>query len=396
MEAILRKETTTWPKRLIGHIKGSNSGSTVVFFGGLHGNEPAGVKALSYVFKQIHRHNISLNGTLCGIRGNLKALELEKRFLEIDLNRIWENRHISSILRRDEEFLRPDEAELLHIYNSISKILLEQPPPYYFLDLHTTSSESEPFITISDAMINRKFAALFKIPIVLGLEEHLRGTLLNYINERGYVSLGFEAGQHQQEIAVENCIEFIWQTLHHTQLISTQDYHRLRNSNSSSAACKNPCFYEVTQRFHIENNEHFKMVKGFRNFHKIKKGQTLAYYRNQVIQASANAQIFMPLYQSQGKDGFFIVRKIPKSALKISAFLRRFKLYKFLILLPGISWTNKDKETLMVNKKIARFYIKSAFHLFGYRKIYTSENYYYMANREKRTKNQQYKNSVWL
>lgn len=395
MEAIVRKDNIMLPDRVIGHIKGKNLGTTVVFFGGMHGNEPAGVRALEQVFAQLKSRNVTINGTLCGIRGNVKALELEKRFLESDLNRIWQSHHIASILRRDKEFLRPDEHELLHIYNALSKILLEEHPPYYFLDLHTTSSHSSPFITISDAMINRKFATLFKVPIVLGLEEYLQGTLLNYINERGYVSLGFEAGQHQEEAAVQNCVEFIWQTLLHAALISRKDFELLKNSRHHFDAYPKPCFYEVTQRFKIEDQDDFSMNKGFRNFSKVNKGQHLASFNQTAVVANRRSILFMPLYQKQGNDGFFIIKRIPMWALKISAVLRRFKLYQLLILFPGISWTNKEKETLMVNKKIARFYIKSVFHLMGYRKYFISNTYYFMTNREKRAKNHLYKRCKW-
>ncbi|MBU2525879.1 MAG: succinylglutamate desuccinylase/aspartoacylase family protein [Bacteroidetes bacterium] len=395
MEAIVRNEKIKLPDRIIGHIKGINPGATVVFFGGIHGNEPAGIKALEQVFAQLKSWNIKMNGTLYGFRGNVKALELEKRFLESDLNRIWQRHHITSILRRDKEFLRPDEQELLHIYNSLSKILLAEQPPYYFLDLHTTSSHSKPFITISDAMINRKFATLFNVPIVLGLEEYLQGTLLNYINERGYVSLGFEAGQHQDESAVQNCVEFIWKTLLHTELISRKDFEIFQNFKHNFNECSKPCFYEVTQRFKIEDHDNFSMKKGFLNFSKIQKGEHLASYNQTDVISKKRSILFMPLYQKQGNDGFFIIRRIPMLALKISAFLRQFKLYQLLILFPGISWTNKEKETLMVNKKIARFYIKSIFHLMGYRKYFMSNTYFFMSNREKRAKNHLYKKCKW-
>lgn len=63
--------------------------------------------------------------------------------------------------------------------------------PFYFIDFHTTLSKTLPFITINDVVIDRKFSKFFLVPIALGIEEYLNGPLLSYINELGYVSLGF-------------------------------------------------------------------------------------------------------------------------------------------------------------------------------------------------------------
>ena len=40
-------------ERIIGHISGKETGPTLVFFGGIHGNEPSGVEALDHVFAQL-------------------------------------------------------------------------------------------------------------------------------------------------------------------------------------------------------------------------------------------------------------------------------------------------------------------------------------------------------
>ena len=70
-----------------------------------------------------------------------------------------------------------------------------------------------PFITINDALINRKFSEQFPVPIVLGIEEYLNGPLLSYINQMGYVSLGFESGQHDDFSAITNSIAFVYLAL---------------------------------------------------------------------------------------------------------------------------------------------------------------------------------------
>ena len=73
--------------RIIGSIEGKTKGPTVVFFGGIHGNETAGVFALKEVFDQLSPEDIK--GNAYAITGNLSALEVNQRFIDTDLNRLW-------------------------------------------------------------------------------------------------------------------------------------------------------------------------------------------------------------------------------------------------------------------------------------------------------------------
>ena len=54
--------------RILGKIEGAKPGPTVVFFGGIHGNETSGICALKNVFETIKQSNISAtrpNDCLC-------------------------------------------------------------------------------------------------------------------------------------------------------------------------------------------------------------------------------------------------------------------------------------------------------------------------------------------
>lgn len=76
----------------------------------------------------------------------------------------------------------------------------------------------------------------------------------------------------------------------------------------------------------------------------------------------------MPLYQQTGNDGFFIVRQVPTWALTLSRFLRRVNFETLLVLLPGISRSKTQPDTLVVNKRVAKFLAVELFHLLGYRR----------------------------
>lgn len=49
---------------------------------------------------------------------------------------------------------------------------------------------------------------------------------------------------------------------------------------------------------------------GYKNFLKIYKGNLLALQNDTEILSEWDARIFMPLYQSQRNDGFFVIEEV--------------------------------------------------------------------------------------
>ncbi|WP_028870537.1 succinylglutamate desuccinylase/aspartoacylase family protein [Psychroserpens burtonensis] len=379
--------------RVLGHIKGVHKGATIVFFAGIHGNETAGVFALQEVLDTIKPETVS--GTIYGVSGNLKALKENQRYLDKDLNRLWTQKQLEAL--KLKETLNTEEQEQIELFKLIERIISSNSGPFYFIDFHTTSSKTLPFITINDALINRKFSKLFPVPIVLGIEEYLNGPLLSFINELGYVSLGFESGQHDEKEAIENCISFIYLALRNVTVIEQKHipqcqvlYQQLQiNANHLSD------IFEVVYLYHIKRDEVFKMNSGFKSFQDIVKGTILATSNQQMVKSTYNARLFMPLYQSKGEEGFFIIKPIKPFFLKLSAGLRHLKFDSLLVLFPGISWDNKNKNVLKVNLNIAKFFAKSIFHLLGYRNKKINETHLLLYNREHSSKIEAYKNELW-
>lgn len=383
--------------RFIGQVIGEEKGPTLIFFGGIHGNEPAGVKALEHLFEKLGEKAFHVRGTIVGIRGNLPALLQGKRFLEYDLNRLWTEKKISNIRKKPSSELKAEELELLEIAQLINELLEAYDPPFYFIDFHTTSSKTLPFITINDALINRKFSRQFPVPIILGIEEYLEGPLLSRMNQLGYVSLGFESGQHNEETAVKNSIAFLWLALVFSRVLKKEEipdldvhYKQLKNTAEGDSN-----FYEVVHRQELKNTDDFSMLHGFASFQKVSRGTLLAIQNKEKIHAEEDAILFMPLYQQQGGEGFFLIKNTPKWALQISAVLRKSKLDSLLTFLPGISWSDAQRESLLVNLKVARFFTKSFFHLLGYRNRQIDETHMVMHNRERSAKNKMYRKEPW-
>lgn len=389
-------EKNTRSNRVIDHIKGKKGGPTVVFFGGVHGNETAGVFALKNVFGEIRSQKTQVNGELYAISGNLGALESRQRFQDEDLNRIWLPERIERIVINNE-IHHNEENELNQLYLLVQDILKKSNPPFYFLDLHTTSSDTSPFIVLNDSLLNRKYASNYPLPIILGIEEYLKGALLSYINELGYVSLGFESGRHDDNKAIKNSIDFIRYSLTLTQSLdaSGREVKRLMGEIAKSSKVSQK-FYEIYHQHDIEPENDFEMYPGFANFQMVPKGTNLALVDGVALKATKKRQIFMPLYQKQGREGFYFIRPIPKTWLWLSKKLRRFKVDHILVKLPGVDWETDKKDTLMVDQRVARFFTKSFFHLLGYRARKLDKNHLVAKNRESASKHEEYTKTLWF
>jgi predicted deacylase len=384
-------------ERVIGHIKGAKKGPTIIFTAGIHGNEPSGIFALKRVTEELTSKRKFIKGNIFAISGNLSALAEGIRFNQEDLNRIWTTKRMEEMKYSSLKYINKDIEELVDINQTITKIMKDNEGPYYFMDLHTTSSESIPFLTVNDSLLNRAFVEQYPIPIILGIEEYLEGPILSYINELGYVSFGFEAGQHDGLYSIDHHISFIYLSLVYAGVLNkkTADYHHhyemlAKNSVDTQG------FYEVYYRYKINNGSIFKMKNGFVNFQTIKKNQVLATLDGNKIMANNNSKIFMPLYQSQGDDGFYNIKKIKPIFLQLSSVLRKIKFDYILPLLPGIQWASSEKNTLLVNLKIARFFAKQFFHLLGYRSVQKDKTHLILQNREAASRNEEYKEAIWM
>ncbi len=382
-------------ERMIGHIKGVSPGPTLIFMGGIHGNESAGVFALKRVISYLK--NYKIKGNLYAIAGNLSALKEGIRFHKEDLNRVWTQERMKNLPKTMEEAPNKDVEEQIQINKLINTILTSEKGPFFFFDMHTTSSETPPFLTVNDSLLNRNFTSQYPLPTILGIEEYLDGPILSYMNELGYVAFGFEAGQHDEMGSIENCVSFIFLSMIFAGSLRKDqvDYYKYRDSLAKYTREKKYIF-EIVYRYLIQENEEFNMVPGFYNFQKIKENQHLANSNGRPIKATNNGRIFMPLYQPQGIDGYFTIREIWKPALKLSAFMRKRRLDRVLVFLPGVKWLDEKKSGLIVNKQIARFLAKEIFHLFGYRSVYIDQKHLKMFNREASARIKEYNGAHWL
>lgn len=299
----------------IGEFKVAESKKAIVFIGGIHGNEPTGVVALQSVVSKLNEIQDQLIGDCHAWAGNIAALNQEQRYIDRDLNRIWNAENIEKIESGEihEKNASHEWLEFIRLHKMLKNLMAEG-KKLFIVDLHTTSSPSKPFITLADNKQNRKFSKKFPVPTVLGIDQYLKGPLLSYMSDQGYISMAFEAGQHEDPSSVMKHESFIWMALVNAGIIAKENVPEYE-VHAETLATKNSLrgrFFYVRYRWAVEPDDRFEMKAGYKNFKKIKKGEVLASDKKGSIQAPKKGRIFMPLYQKSGEDGFFIVKRLKK------------------------------------------------------------------------------------
>ena len=358
--------------RVLGRVRGAQPGPTLVALGGLHGNEPAGVVALRRLLETLRGGEHPIRGELVALAGNRAALARGRRFLERDLNRAWTRRRIRALRRRTgAEDWYAEDREQLELLEALEAIDREARGPIFVLDLHTTSAMSGPWASVEDTLRNRAFALEFPVPVVLGLEERLEGTLMEHASRAGWVSLLFESGQHDDPRSVARTEAAIWIALAAAGVLVDPGADVVRKSRRLLSAETEglPTVLEIRYRHPVRPADAFRMHSGFVNLQPIREGQVLASDRRGEIRSPDSGRVLMPLYQEQGEDGFFVVREFSPLWLRISAGLRRVGADRFVHWLPGIRRSADDSEILLVNRRVARWFAMDLLHLLGYRRV---------------------------
>ena len=294
-------------ERVIGNYH-SNNDKTIVFVAGIHGNEKSGIIALKKVFKEIKETSIEINGTVIGLIGNLNALKKNTRYIDNDMNRIWNQKMINMQLPQKNS----EHAELLILNGLIEKIiLLKKKNNISIIDLHNTSSANGVF-TIVNNKKEAKLTSHLKIPIINNLFSKVKGSLARYYNKKNVTSLVFEGGAIGDPASINNHESGIWKILEKKNfikgnLIPKKVLKNIKTMQNFATNINGNYFVKYIHK--IKKLDNFLMNPNMQNFEKIEKNQIIGHDKNGPVQSPANGYLLMPLYQEQGNEGFYIVQK---------------------------------------------------------------------------------------
>ena len=241
----------------------------------------------------------------------------------------------------------------------------------YLLDLHTTSGPGGIFSVFGDALPHRAFAAAFPVPMVLGLEELVEGTLIQFFGERGLVAVTVETGQHDAPEAVERAEAAIWVAFRALDMLEPAALeHAVEGERLLRRASEGlPRALEMRHRHAVRPQDGFVMAPGFGNFDRVSRGAVIAHDRAGDILVPETARLLMPLYQDQGEDGFFLVRRFSPFWMWVSAHLRNPRAARLASRLPGVRPVPGDPDAVIVDRRVARFFARQLFHLLGFRRV---------------------------
>lgn len=353
--------------------QGPRQGTLLLLVGGVHGNEPAGVRAIRTVLAEIERRGIQVAGRVVGLVGNARALGLGRRFLETDLNRLWTEARLQELRASSAPVRAPEALEQCALMEAFDEHIPGEWERVVLLDLHSTSAGGAPFTIISDSLQNRPFAFALPVPVLLGLEERIEGTLLSWFAELGHVALCLEGGQNDLPSTVENHVAAVWLVLVETGLVRAADVPELPalRSRLAESARKLPAVVELRYRYAIPEGTRFEMKPGFENFQPVRRGEILARVDagggERDLSSPLAGRVLMPRYQSLGDDGFFLGREVRPIWLKLSWALRRARLDWIVRGLPGVHRDPARPGELVVDRRIARWFTAEILHLFGFR-----------------------------
>ena len=355
--------------RELGSWDSGRPGPTLLVTGGVHGNEPAGVHALRRVLAALGDVGPRSCGRFVALAGNLPALAAGRRFLSRDLNRGWGAASIAALEGRPASERTPEDHQQSELLRRFAEVERTATGPVLYVDLHTSSADGPPFLCLADTIDNRRLGLATGVPIILGIEETIDGASLEWFAERGIAAFAVEGGRHESREAVDNLEAVLWGLLVRLGIVPEDrvdlEAHRRRLRRAVGDA---PAIVEIVHRQVIAPADRFRMQPGYVNFARVDKGALLATDRSGDIRAPAACHVMLPLYQELGDDGFFLARRVRRIWLWLARWMRAARLAGLLPLLPGIRRHPQDRDTLLANPRVARWFVVEIFHLLGYRK----------------------------
>lgn len=283
--------------RILFHHDSGQPGPLLVILGGLHGNELNGLASLWSVEPDL----LPEAGAVVGILGNLTALSRNVRYVDEDLNRAFEPGRAPNGTAEDSEKAALQQ-ELLRLKN------MYPGRDAWLIDLHGTSGHSPPYLSLLGAKSCWPLRGLLPVPEATGFETMFSGTLVEHAARAGWKAATFEAGALSAPVSVMNGVSFL-RLLAAELGIRKLDGGR-RESLRKGLAAQAPVAgtYRFVFRHEIRPSDEFVMKPGFVSFQPVLAGEVLGSDRNGPVMSPLSARLLMPLYQSQGQNGYYLIQ----------------------------------------------------------------------------------------
>jgi succinylglutamate desuccinylase len=156
------------------------------------------------------------------------------------------------------------------------------------------------------------------VPVIKGMLSDLQGTTLSYFRRGQYDldrpcrAVTFEAGAHDDPDAIVCALAAAINLLRSVGCVRDEDVSTHYEVTLREAAPSVPTLLELAYVHRLNHEKSsFVMRPGWRNFVPVEGNELVADDARGPIAAPCSGYLLMPLYQEQGKEGFFIVREAP-------------------------------------------------------------------------------------
>lgn len=301
--------------RIIARYKSDVKGPLLIAVGGLHGNEHAGVQAIKDLEAMLQAEpsknpSFVYRGDFIGLCGNMSAITQGVRHIDADLNRVWttdyDNIAANEYQEREELMATIHQAVVEH----------DEGYPVYLMDIHTTSSPRGIFAVPTQEPSSLYISSELHCPVIVNLTQMLKGSMIQYYADHKVagvqlVSFAFEAGRHDDVGSVSRAIAAIVNCMRSISAVSEEDVESRHDEVLKAYAEGLPKFCELAYIHRItDENAVWDIKPGYEGFQKVKKGEVIAKVNGENVEIPMDGLLLMPLYQKQGKEGFFIVTEV--------------------------------------------------------------------------------------
>lgn len=255
-------------------VDSKKPGPTITIIAGTHGDEICGIKAFKKVIPNIQLKK----GKVYFILGNLKAIKLNKRQYQSNLNRLYKDDSlIDEKTKQSYEYKR--SREIMNYLNDSDALL----------DIHSAmNKDSTPFTICEKSLINIAKVLPFKT-IATGFTAMEPGGTDGYMFSKGKIGICVECGDHVSDLSNFNAIESIYKFLNYFDMVDI------------------PPTKIVNVYFIYKTKNNFKPIKYFKDFEPIKKGSLIGYDGNQKVIAQKDGFILFVVSRNKpNKEAFLL------------------------------------------------------------------------------------------
>lgn len=260
-------------------LKGKEKGTTSVVLVGVHGDEKCGMEALKNILPTLEIER----GTVLFGYGNPRAIEANKRFIEVNLNRMFKNDDLLS--KNEKDSYEYGRAQFLKNYLNKADALL---------DIHASSIPNSKIFVICEANAMEIVKYFPNDFVVSGFDKVEPGGTDHYMNSIGKVGICLECGYMKDPQSVKVAKESIFAFL------------KARGHITNNLVSQKQSYVKMFEKYFAKTDK-FTLSKPFENFEVLQENQIIGIDGQEEIKTSKRSLILFAHNGTKVGDEVFLL-----------------------------------------------------------------------------------------